>query len=226
MERIRHFSLTDQVYNSIKTGIIQGKIRPQEKLDINQLAHTLGVSRMPVVDALTRLETEGLVERRNRVGTFVRTISQRSFSELFTARGMIEDWATPHVIQHASDADFARLASLLAEAQQKLLVAADAQFDFSDFNEQYDMGFHLGLVRLAGNDYINESYIQLNSRIRVGRVFVPMPALRSTMAQTSHEKILQTFQARDLQAALQAQQKHRNDSLNFTLSVMKELRIA
>ena len=86
MERVQYYSRTDQVYDSIKKGILQGKVSTQEKLDINLLASALGVSRMPVVDALTRLETEGLVERRNRVGTFVRMISQSSFAELFAGR--------------------------------------------------------------------------------------------------------------------------------------------
>lgn len=222
MERVQYYSLTDQVYDSIKKGILQGKVSTQEKLDINLLASALGVSRMPVVDALTRLETEGLVERRNRVGTFVRTISQSSFTELFAARGMIEDWATPHIIERATHSDLATLNALLLEAKQKLLESEAGKFNFSDFNEHYDMGFHFGLVRLAGNDYISESYAQINSRIRIGRLFVPTPAMRSAMAQTSHEQILHHFQQRDPAAALAAQQKHRADSLNTTLSVMKE----
>lgn len=222
MERVQYYSLTDQVYDSIKSGILQGKIRAQEKLDINQLAHLLGVSRMPVVDALTRLETEGLVERRNRVGTFVRPISQRAFIELFDARGMIEDWATPHIIEHASASDFAALQTLLDEAKQQLCQADPNHFDFPRFNESYDMGFHLGLVRLAGNGYIAESYVQLNGRIRIGRSFVPMPATRSAMAQTSHEQILQAFQQRDLEAALKEQRNHRLRSLESTITVMQE----
>ncbi|MFN8443352.1 MAG: GntR family transcriptional regulator [Caldilineaceae bacterium] len=222
MERVQYYSLTDQVYDSIKSGILQGKIRAQEKLDINKLAHVLGVSRMPVVDALTRLETEGLIERRNRVGTFVRPISQRAFIELFVAREMIEDWATPYIIERASESDLAALQTLLNEAKQQLLQADPNHFDFPRFNESYDMGFHLGLVRLADNRYITESYVQLNSRIRIGRSFVPMPATRSAMAQTSHEQILHAFQQRDRQAALEEQHSHRQRSLESTIAVMTE----
>lgn len=226
MERIQYQSLTNQVYDSIKRGILQGKITFNEKLDINHLAQSLGVSRMPVVDALTRLETEGLIERRSRVGTFVRAISQQSFTELFAARGMIEDWATPHIIQRASDQDLSILQQLLAEAQEALSKAKHTQFDFSDFNERYDMGFHLGLVRLAGNNFITESYTQLNSRIRIGRAFVPLPAIKSAMAQSSHEQILLAFLQREPQTALLTQKEHRNRSLEATLSVMYEQGIA
>lgn len=226
MERVQYHSLTDQVYNSIKRGILQGKIVANEKLDINHLAQALGVSRMPVVDALTWLEREGLIERRNRVGTFVRSISQRAFRELFAARGMIEDWAAPFIIERAHDEEFATLIQLLAEAQQHLDKADGEPFDFADFNERYDMGFHLGLIRLAGNVTISDLYKQLNIRIRIGRAFVPMPAFHSAMAQNSHHQILQAFQQRDLQAALNAQQDHRNRSLATTLSAMKEHQIA
>ncbi len=220
MEPIRYYSLTEQVYDSVKRSILQGKIVAHEKLDINQLAIELGVSRMPIVDALTRLEVEGLVERRNRVGTFVRPISQQLFCELFETRAMIEEWATPHVIQRASDADFAQLQQLLDDAQPQLQHSEQAHFDFAQFNEIYDMGFHLGLVRLAGNSYTSEAYRMLNSRIRIGRVFVPLPFPRAMFAQTDHERILQAFQARNLQTALETQQEHRHASLQTTLDMM------
>ena len=71
MQRVQYYSLTDQVYHALKRDIVQRKMLPNAKLDVNGLAQELGVSRMPVVDALTRLESEGLVEKRNRVGTFV-----------------------------------------------------------------------------------------------------------------------------------------------------------
>ena len=71
MEPIKYYSLTDQVYDALKRDIIQRTLAANAKLDVNGLALQLGVSRMPVVDALNRLENEGLVEKRNRVGTFV-----------------------------------------------------------------------------------------------------------------------------------------------------------
>ena len=83
MEPIKYYSLTDQVYDALKRDIIQRTLVANAKLDVNGLALQLGVSRMPVVDALSRLENEGLVEKRNRVGTFVTPVSQRMFIEWF-----------------------------------------------------------------------------------------------------------------------------------------------
>ena len=219
MQRVQYYSLTDQVYSVLKRDIVQRKMLPNEKLDVNGLAQELGVSRMPVVDALTRLESEGLVEKRNRVGTFVTPMNQTMFRERFETRGMIEDWATPRIIANASDANFERLADLLREARAVLNKTRKQDFDLLTFNTEYDSGFHQGLIQLAGNAYIADLYRSIQTRI--GLSFVDMPVKRETDAQGFHERILAAFQARDGAKAAELQKKHREESLAFTLQRMK-----
>ena len=220
MQRVQYFSLTDQVYTALKHDILQRKMLPNEKLDVTGLAQQLGVSRMPVVDALTRLESEGLVEKRNRVGTFVTPMNQTMFRERFETRGMIEDWATPRIIAQASDADFEKIGQLLKEAQTVLQKADQQGFDLLTFNTNYDTGFHQSLIRLADNAYVSELYSAIQTRI--GLSFVDMPVKRETSAQRFHEKILAAFHARTVAEAIKTQKDHREESLAFTLQRMKE----
>jgi DNA-binding GntR family transcriptional regulator len=225
MQQIQYYSLTDQVYDALKRDIVRRKLAANAKLDVNGLATTLGISRMPVVDALTRLESEGLVEKRNRVGTFVTPVSQAKFREWFEVRGMIEDWATPRIIERASDPDFAALESLLTEAREVLRKANARSFDLNHFNEQYDFGFHRGLIGLAGNGSVTETYAALHVRTRIGRSFVDMPIKREGDAQDYHEMILKAFKSRNATKAIWLQKEHREDSLGFTLKQMKEREI-
>ena len=220
MQRVQYYSLTDQVYTALKRDILQRKVLPNEKLDVTGLAQQLGVSRMPVVDALTRLESEGLVEKRNRVGTFVTPMNQTMFRERFETRGMIEDWAAPRIIAQASDDDFGRIAQLLNEAHAVLQKADEEGFDLLTFNTNYDTGFHQSLIRLADNAYVSELYSAIQTRI--GLSFVDMPVKRETSAQRFHERILAAFQARDVAEAIKTQKDHREESLAFTLKRMKE----
>src|SRR5689334_13275735 len=99
-EPIRYDNLSNQVYEILKRQIVNRQHAPNSKLDINQIGKQLGVSRMPVMDAISRLESDGLVERRNRVGTYVTPLDQVSFEEMFETRLMIEMWATPRIVSN------------------------------------------------------------------------------------------------------------------------------
>lgn len=120
MQCIQYHSLTDQVYDALKRDIVRRKLAANAKLDVNGLATTLGVSRMPVADALTRLESEGLVEKRNRVGTFVAPVSQARLREWFETRSMIEDWAAPRIAERATQDDIEKLMRLLDDGRHTL----------------------------------------------------------------------------------------------------------
>ncbi len=137
MERIQYYSLTDQVYDILKRRIIGREMQFNEKLDVNGLAVELGVSRMPVVEALTRLESDGLVERRNRVGTFVAPVDIRLFEEWLEMRAMIEDWAAPRIVAKATADDINRIKRLLKSGARELSDANARAFDFYKFIETY-----------------------------------------------------------------------------------------
>ena len=135
---------------------------------------------------------------------------------------MIEDWAAPRIIERASAADLGVLSQLLLEARSVLQKSNTSSFDFCNFNDHYDSGFHIGLIKLAGNSYVTDSYTALHSRTRIGRSFVDAPMKREGDAQDFHEMILKAFKARNVIRALKLQKFHREDSLGFTLRQMKE----
>ena len=70
-------SLSDRAYGAIREEILRGQLRPGTPLSRRRLAQELGMSVLPVTDALRRLEVDGLVESRARAGTRVRVPSAR-----------------------------------------------------------------------------------------------------------------------------------------------------
>jgi DNA-binding GntR family transcriptional regulator len=219
MERIQQASLTDQVYDILKRRIIGRDIQSNEKLDVNGLASQLGVSRMPVVDALTRLEGEGLVERRNRVGTFVAPVDERTFQEWFEMRAMIEDWAAPRIAQRTTADEVRRIQGLLDEGRAVLRRSRADAFDFYKFIETYDTGFHIALLNIAGNSLVIETFSTIHSHARIGRSFVP-PAgqlTASEKSQADHEMILKAVASRKATAIAAAMRDHRESSQSSTL---------
>ena len=63
-----YLPLRDVVFNTIKDGILTGRLKPGERLLENQLAEELGVSRTPIREALRMLEIENLVDLIPRKG--------------------------------------------------------------------------------------------------------------------------------------------------------------
>lgn len=89
----RQPSLAEQVYDSLIDAVLDRRIAPGDRLIMDQLAESLGVSRTPVRDALLRLEAEGLIEATGRRGYEVRTVGDREVVELYQAREAIEGHA-------------------------------------------------------------------------------------------------------------------------------------
>jgi DNA-binding GntR family transcriptional regulator len=225
VERIQHISLADQVYAILKQQIIKRDIQPGEKLDVNGLASQLGVSRMPVVEALTRLESEGLVKRRDRVGTFVVPIDERKFIEWFEMRAMIEDWAAPRIAARVTQDDIVRLNSLLAEGRRILHASQPDTFDFYAFIETYDTGFHIMLLQIAGNSFAVETFATIHGHARIGRSFIPRQDQLTAckLSQEGHELILGAVMSRNAASIAATMQAHRERSQAATLAGFREV---
>src|SRR4249919_1933380 len=83
-------SLSDRAYHAVRDEILRGQLRPGTPLSRRRLARQLGMSVLPVTDALRRLEGDGLVESRARAGTRVRVPSEKDVRELYELREALE----------------------------------------------------------------------------------------------------------------------------------------
>lgn len=83
-------SLAEEAYVAIRDEILRGELRPGNPLSRRRLARQLGMSVLPVSEALRRLEEDGLVESRPRAGTRVRVPSESDVRELYELREALE----------------------------------------------------------------------------------------------------------------------------------------
>ncbi|MDZ4694997.1 MAG: GntR family transcriptional regulator [Deltaproteobacteria bacterium] len=216
---VNRVTLTDQVHEILKRQIVQRHLVPGAKLDVGDLATRLGTSRMPIVDALNRLEMEGLVERRDRVGTFVTPFSPVDFDDLYAARLMVEQWAMEPIVASIKDTDIEQLKMLLRDSKSLLKDVSDETFDYRRFLE-LDQDFHVNLMGLCKNLRILDWYRSLNAHIQVGRVYSLRALKRCKGAQAEHEKILAALEARDAERARDAVKEHLSVSQNGILGIL------
>ncbi len=78
--------LRDLVFENIRSAIIEGTLKPGERLMEIQLAEQLGVSRTPVREAIRKLELEGLVIMLPRKGAYVANISKKELIDILEVR--------------------------------------------------------------------------------------------------------------------------------------------
>ena len=83
-------SLADEAYLAIRDEILRGQLGPGTPLSRRRLARQLGMSVLPVSDALKRLEEDGLVETRARAGTRVKVPTKTDVRELYELREALE----------------------------------------------------------------------------------------------------------------------------------------
>jgi len=138
-------SLADAVTVAVRDGMTAGELVPDQTYSVYQLADLLGVSRSPVREALLRLAEAGLVEIARNRGFRVVLPRARDVEEIFEVRLALEVPAAHRAAEVATDADRARLRSLL----DRMAAAAAAGHETAYFDA--DRALHRALLEIAGN---------------------------------------------------------------------------
>jgi DNA-binding GntR family transcriptional regulator len=94
-------SLREKVYDDLRYRLITGRIAPGVGISTRGLAQEMGVSQMPVRDALSRIAAEGAVEIRSKRAVMVPRMSSARFEEIMRLRSLLEPMvsrvALPHI---------------------------------------------------------------------------------------------------------------------------------
>ncbi len=125
----------------LRQRILSGEIRAGQPIRQEQIAQELGVSRIPLREALKQLEAEGFVTIAPHKGAVVSTLSAEEAEELFALRAQLEGWLLKEAIPRMREADFAHLDAIIDESR-----APDNLARWGELNWQ----FHEALYRPAG----------------------------------------------------------------------------
>jgi DNA-binding GntR family transcriptional regulator len=135
-------SLTEQITTELRRRILSGQLAEGAVLRQERLASELGVSRIPLREAIRHLEAEGLVVSVLHKGTVVSSLSPEELEELFGIRMQLETWLFEAAIPRMTDADLDGAEALIDEASR----TGDVD-NWSELNWR----FHEALYRPSGN---------------------------------------------------------------------------
>ncbi len=112
---LEYRTMQEIVYEKIRDAILSGQYSPGQRLVAEELARELGVSRMPVREALHRLESAGLVDSAPHRGTVVSELSEEEIIEIYHIRAVLEGLASRLATPRLTPKDHAQLKAILDE---------------------------------------------------------------------------------------------------------------
>lgn len=208
-ERSLTQSAADQAYTGIVNLILHHELRPGERTSANLLAARLALGRTPVKEAITRLQTEGLLSVAGRSGTMVNLIGRDQAEQLFALRQVLEDFAAEEAVKNITADQLKALRRLLQEMQVYSSDHSDIIRSAAGF-VRANVAFHSLIVAAAGNPYLLRLYSQLQMHLQivtylVQRGFDPKAAERR---QKEHELISRALTARNAKLLKKALRAH------------------
>jgi len=190
--------LTTLAYRSIRKSILDGDVGPESKLTEDALARKLGISKSPIREALTRLESEGLVRIAPRRGAFVVHFSAADVSDLFGLREALEEYAVRTLVIGPE---------LLAELRRHI----DSAESFWKAGDRLsyireDVKFHRALARATGNQRLMQVMENVQNQ---GLIFRRHTFhLSSEVSLQMHKRIFSALENRDRETAAVLMRQH------------------
>ena len=197
--QITQRNVDDEIVKKLRTAIIDGHIPVGSHLNETEIAKQMAVSRIPIREALRRLEQEGLVVRQPNRGVFVIKFSEKDVHEIFSLRANLESMAFEWAIPNMSAKDIGELRELV-KSQEKAI-----QEENYEELSRLDMRFHEYICITANHSRLLKSWheqhaqsqILLNIRFRKMSEYTPETVIKD------HERILNAIENGDAQTAIE-----------------------
>jgi GntR family transcriptional repressor for pyruvate dehydrogenase complex len=212
---VRRSRVCDQVFDQFQEQVVKGAWKPGEKLPSeNELASSLGVSRVSIREGLQRLVTLGLLETRHGEGTFVKEITPDLYLNALFPALVLGNTGTFHVLEYRRSMDTGAVALAvqratgedIAELERIMGIMKNCSSDPGRFAEA-DLDFHLAVAKAAKNPI----FIKINSIIKStlsASMAGIVQALGSRDGLFYHRKILDAIKARDEGLAVRLMDEH------------------
>ena len=191
---------TELVYQELRRAILAGDFMAGSRVVADQVAVEMGVSRVPVREAIGRLVGEGWLESSAHIGAMVPLLSPHDILETSVVRAALEATAAKHAVEFLTVGDLARLSSL----SDRMEVAAKT--DAPEFPE-LNLAFHAGLINRCPFPSLREQAGDLAQKALRWRTVRLLPRYLPE-TQREHRAILKAARARDGETLSRLVQEH------------------
>lgn len=198
---------SDIVYESLRRDIIDGKLRPEQRITLSDLSQKFGFSGTPIREAIKRLGSEGLVQSAPHVGTRVCKIDSGLVIEIYLIRIELESLAAKLATPCISETDIFFLNEKIRES--KLAIQQQRYERLGTLNKD----FHLRIYKAAPSSFLFDLIVQLwekGSRTRAIFALVPERAIPSMQ---EHKLIVEALNTKNASLVERLMREHRQHAL-------------
>jgi DNA-binding GntR family transcriptional regulator len=186
-------SLGQAAYEQLHEAIETGVLKPGDRISVNGLADTLKISRTPVREAISWLETDGLIVHEPYLGRVVAELDHQMVNELYSIRMVLETAAVGMAAKNASDAEIEVLKGMLEFERSVLHDPIE--------RERQNRRFHQAVYRTAHNRYLISTLSALQTpMVLLGPATASDPS-RLENAYAEHAELVDCIARRDAAGA-------------------------
>jgi len=205
--------LREQAADAIRDAIIAGALVPGDRIPEQELAERLGVSRVPIREAIRILEQQGLVDVHPKSGTFVSKLNLEQLYDGQCVRAALEELAVRQALQRLDRAQWDGVCDRLEAVNQDmrdLVVDDDPDFAVKRREAELDIKWHAIVTQASLNQTLIATWRNVAWLTRIMMRNVVGAPSAEEWAQTSkgHERLLEILRRRDLDECLAATRFH------------------
>ncbi|KQU25863.1 hypothetical protein ASG65_14770 [Bacillus sp. Leaf13] len=202
-----------KVTNVIRQEILNGNFEPGERLVQEELANSLGVSRMPVREALRLLEAEGLIQLEPHKGAIVKSMDVEDVEEIYEMRSKLEGLAVSISANKLSEEEIIELEKLTMQMknnnEEEDFVKANIEFH-SILMKHCNWKRLIGVIEKLWNGFPQQTPTMLSGQI--------------DQSNKEHEEILEAIKRNDAEHAGVLVSNHIKRTGNLLVKNMQENR--
>ena len=200
-------SSSDEALRAIRRSILDGTLRPGERIIEQRLASMLDVSRTPIREALGKLERENLVVRSGR-SMAVRTFTPDEVREVYDLRAHLESYAARRAAERITDHEIAELRAV--QQQIGVAVASEHSDEVERRREpaRLNQHFHLLVVRAARSAPLERSVDSVGQTPLIYKAYLWYGPEEKGRSAAEHGELIELLVARDARGAEEAWRRH------------------
>ncbi|WP_251551127.1 GntR family transcriptional regulator [Neobacillus muris] len=208
-------NLNEKIYYYLRDKIVSTELRPGTRIDYNEIAKELGVSKTPVRDALQLLQQDGLVEVKSRSGTYVSQPKVKDIEEIYEVRKALERQAIKLAMSNLPK-------QTLEELYQNTL-DVDKDIDRGNFQSFFhsDRNLHKTLITCSENSRLIKMMESIEAQINWIGVIIARSQERPRQANNEHKGILQALINSNVSVAQNLMEEHIEGIKQMTLKDFK-----
>ena len=196
------YSLTEKVYQNLRSDILSGTFRDQEELRENALAKVYGVSRTPVREAIRQLALEGLVDTIPNRSAYVHNIHGKDVKDVYAIRSLLEGLAARWAVENITDEQI--------EAMEEVLYMSEYYRKKELWEQVYkcDNKFHDLMYAASGSHLLEHMLRTFHEYVQQVRKSALQDEKRAKSSFEEHGAILDAIKKGQADAAADLAKQH------------------